>query len=75
MRYEYVQVTIKLKNKILGTVRFALDEGNDEYYIHRANILSAPYLLQNEKGLQLRFEVTIDHSQVERLTEVFIPKF
>lgn len=75
MSYTYVQVTIKSKRTILGNVRFALREGTNEHYIRRANILARPYLFQDEKGLQLKFEVTIMSSEVERLTEVFIPSF
>lgn len=75
MSYKYVQVIIKLKNQTLGTVRFAPGEGNEEHYIRRANILSAPYLFQAEKGLKLRFEVSLMPSEVERLIEVFIPRF
>ncbi|MNU14744.1 hypothetical protein D3C71_28610 [compost metagenome] len=75
MHYKYVQVTIKLKHAVLGNVKFAVGEDNNAHYIRRADILSRPYLFQEEKGLQLRFEVTVITSEVERLTEVFIPKF
>jgi hypothetical protein len=30
---------------------------------------------QEEKGLQLHFDVTLINSEIERLTEAYIPKF
>jgi len=73
MRYEYVQVTIKYNNEIKGHVRFEIGEGNEEYNIHRADILCMPYLRQDLHHLQLTFEVEQFWSAERRLTEVFIP--
>lgn len=75
MIYEYVQVTISLDSKVLGKVKFETGEGNAGHYIKRADILSTPYLFQDERNLKLDFTVEHIKSKTKRLIEIFIPRF
>ena len=72
-RYTYMQVEIWNDKKLLGKVRFEPGEGNQQYYMKRADILSTPYLFQDIKHLTLDFRIKKIKSDVPKLTEVFIP--
>lgn len=72
MYLEYVEVIIKLHGKFLGKVRFEPGQGDDAYYIRRANILSKPYLFQDKKNLNLEFQVISQKYKERKLLETFI---
>jgi len=70
--FTYVQVSIWEKWKLLGRIGFEAGQGNNEYYIDRADMLSKAYLFKT-KHLILHFEVTIIKSRLPLLLEVFVP--
>jgi len=71
--YTYVQVVIWQNVKLMGKVLFEPGQGDNDYYIKRADILSKPYLLQDIKHLALDFKVNTIKSKEKKVIEFFIP--
>lgn len=73
MLSEYIEVTVKVLNKVHGKVNFNTGEGDPEYYIKRAKILAKPYLFTDPSNSGIIYETKIISTKSLKIIEFYTP--
>ena len=74
MTFNYIRVTIKLQERILGTAFFEPKTDNLYTYERKAESLSKLYLPSDQRTARHSYSVEKISSAVVRMTETFFPK-
>ena len=73
MLSEYIEVTVKVLNKVHGKVNFNAGEGSPEYYIKRAKILAHPYLFIDPSDSSITYEAKVISTKSPKIIEFYTP--
>jgi hypothetical protein len=73
MLSEYIELTVKVLNKVHGKVSFNAGEGDPEYYINRAKILAQPYLFTDPSNSGISYDTKVISIKSPKIIELYIP--